>query len=107
MAFSDWRVSDLLGHDVVLHINGEERGRGTGAAVMGHPMNALVWFVHHMSARGRTLSAGQFATTGSCTGVIPVNAGKPCVAAFGPPGPVSVSFPPSRAGLPDRRDEYA
>ncbi|MFN4087894.1 MAG: 2-keto-4-pentenoate hydratase [Alphaproteobacteria bacterium] len=92
-AFTDWRGIDLLGHDVVLQINGEERGRGTGAAVMGHPMDALVWFVNYMSARGRTLRKGQFVTTGSCTGVVPVKAGEQCVADFGPLGKVSVSFP--------------
>lgn len=92
-AFSDWRNIDLLGHDVVLYINGEERGRGTGAAVMGHPMDALVWFVNHMSKKGMTLKAGQFVTTGSCTGVIPVKAGDRCVSDFGPLGKIEVSFP--------------
>ncbi|MET4698452.1 2-keto-4-pentenoate hydratase [Constrictibacter sp. MBR-5] len=92
-SFTDWRGIDLLGHDVVMTINGEERGRGTGAAVMGHPMDALVWFVNHMSANGRTLKAGQFVTTGSCTGVIPVKPGETCVADFGPLGKITVAFP--------------
>jgi 2-keto-4-pentenoate hydratase len=30
----------------------------------------LVWLANHLSARGAGLSAGQFVTTGSCTGMM-------------------------------------
>lgn len=89
---ADWRSVDVINTDVALTFDGAEVGRGTGEGMMGDPMTALVWFVNHMSAKGISLGAGQFVSTGSCTGVIP--APGPCVAVadFGPEGKVSVTL---------------
>ena len=46
-------------------VNGSEIASGTGADVMGHPLEALAWIANHFAARGRTLNAGEFVTTGS------------------------------------------
>jgi 2-oxo-3-hexenedioate decarboxylase/2-keto-4-pentenoate hydratase len=46
-------------------INGVEAGRGTGADVLGHPLNALVWLADHLAARGRTLREGEIVLLGS------------------------------------------
>jgi 2-oxo-3-hexenedioate decarboxylase/2-keto-4-pentenoate hydratase len=46
-------------------INGAEVGRGVGADVLGHPLNALTWLVNHLAARGPGLRAGEFVSTGS------------------------------------------
>ena len=46
-------------------INGVEAGRGTGADVLGHPLNALVWLADHLAARGRTLGEGEIVLLGS------------------------------------------
>ena len=77
---------------VVLTFDGVEKGRGRGAAMMGHPAQALTWFVNHLAQRGITLAAGAFVTTGSCTGVIPVQGPCHAVADFGPLGQVSARF---------------
>ncbi len=91
-SFRDWRGIDLIGQPVVLTIAGQERGRGTGASVMGHPVDALTWFANHVAARGNGLKAGQFVSTGSCTGIIPVEAPGQVVADFGPLGRVEATF---------------
>jgi 2-keto-4-pentenoate hydratase len=90
--YEDWRRFDLTGQDVVLRIDGAEAGRGTGASVMGHPVEALTWFANFLSGRGQTLKAGQFVSTGSCTGIIPVKPGASVVADFGPAGQVRAEF---------------
>jgi 2-oxo-3-hexenedioate decarboxylase/2-keto-4-pentenoate hydratase len=49
----------------VTRIGGAEVGRGVGADVLGHPLNALAWLVNHAAARGPGLRAGEFVSTGS------------------------------------------
>ncbi|MBV9566055.1 MAG: fumarylacetoacetate hydrolase family protein [Bradyrhizobium sp.] len=46
-------------------VNGSEVARGTGADVLGHPLQALAWLANHLAAEGRSLHAGQFVLTGS------------------------------------------
>jgi 2-oxo-3-hexenedioate decarboxylase/2-keto-4-pentenoate hydratase len=46
-------------------INGAEAGRGVGADVLGHPLNALAWLANQLAARGPGLRAGEFVSTGS------------------------------------------
>ncbi|MGY8961755.1 MAG: 2-keto-4-pentenoate hydratase [Alphaproteobacteria bacterium] len=38
---------------------------GQGDAILGHPLNALVWLANHLSTRGTTLQAGHIVTLGS------------------------------------------
>jgi 2-oxo-3-hexenedioate decarboxylase/2-keto-4-pentenoate hydratase len=49
----------------VTRVNGVEAGRGAGADVLGHPLNALTWLANHLAARGPGLRAGEFVSTGS------------------------------------------
>lgn len=46
-------------------INGVEVGSGTGADVLGHPLEALVWLANSIAARGAGLRAGEFVLLGS------------------------------------------
>ncbi len=89
---ADWRAFDTISTDVTLSFDGAEAGRGTGAAMMGDPVNALVWFVNHASAKGIDVKAGQFVSTGSCTGVIPAPAPVTAIADFGSAGKVQLSL---------------
>jgi len=61
----DWRRLDLAALTGITWINGEEVGRGRGADVMGHPLEALAWLANNMAARGKILHAGEFIFTGS------------------------------------------
>lgn len=48
-----------------MSIDGVEVGAGIGAAVMGHPLDALVWLSDSCSARGLTLRPGDVVLLGS------------------------------------------
>lgn len=62
----DWRKLDLGKLSGVTYINGVEAGRGTGALVMGHPLEALAWLANSRAKHGLVpLKAGEFVTLGS------------------------------------------
>ena len=46
-------------------INGQERGRGLGGDVLGHPLTALTWLANQLAAYGIGLRSGQVVLTGS------------------------------------------
>ena len=46
-------------------IEGVEQGRGKGADVLGHPLNALAWLADNRVERGRPLRQGMVVLTGS------------------------------------------
>jgi len=62
-----WQALDLAAIGGVLRINGNETGRGRGADIMGHPLNALAWLADLRAREGRPLKAGEFVTLGSIT----------------------------------------
>ena len=64
-----WKTSDLAEQAVRVAVNGKLLREGRGSNVLGHPLNALEWLVHSLSARGLGLKAGQFVTTGVTTEV--------------------------------------
>lgn len=89
---SDWRAHDLAAAGVSLIINGEVIAEGTGALALGSPLNVAVWLANNLSSRGIGIRAGEFVTTGTCTGVKPVKAGDQVTVDFGPIGKLEVSF---------------
>jgi 2-oxo-3-hexenedioate decarboxylase/2-keto-4-pentenoate hydratase len=60
-----WRDLDLEACCGRTLVNGEERGRGRGADIMGHPFNAVAWLANALIARGQSLRAGQIVLCGS------------------------------------------
>jgi 2-oxo-3-hexenedioate decarboxylase/2-keto-4-pentenoate hydratase len=70
--WQELHLPSLAGH---MHINGREVGRGTGAAVMGHPFEALAWLANSRSARGQGLRRGEFVFLGSLVETKWLNAG--------------------------------
>ncbi len=91
-AIPTWRAFDLAAQTVKLIVNGQILKEGSGAAVLGHPLNALQWLVETLNAKGLGLQAGQYVTTGVTTGVYEAHAGDRIRAEFGPVGSVSVDF---------------
>ncbi|MGH6954363.1 MAG: 2-keto-4-pentenoate hydratase [Alphaproteobacteria bacterium] len=87
-----WRPIDLARHTVALAVNGRTVSQGTGAAVLGDPVLALVWLANDRARRGGGLEAGQVITTGSCTGVYLAQAGDHVRADFGGMGVVDLNF---------------
>ncbi len=83
---------DFRDHGVVMRINGAERGRGVGSMALGDPLNSLLWLVNLLSRRGRGLAAGEWVSTGTCTGIEAVAPGDRAVADFGDLGVVEVTL---------------
>lgn len=69
---------------VVAKVDGAEVGRGTGAEVLGHPLEALVW----LTRQGVALRAGDLVSTGTCTGIARLAEGAVAEGDFGPLGRV-------------------
>jgi len=61
----DWRAVDLVAVEGVMTIDDVEAGRGTGADILGHPLNALAWLADHRAKLGTPLRAGEFVMLGS------------------------------------------
>jgi len=62
---ADWRSLDLTTLKGCLRINGEEVSGGIGADILGHPLDALVWFANARASRNMGIEAGTFVTLGS------------------------------------------
>jgi len=83
---------DLALVGCLLHVNGELTATGAGGAVLGSPVNALVWLANTLSENGVTLEAGHVVMPGAVTASVPVSAGTAVTARFGGIGSVSVTF---------------
>ena len=90
-AASGFDPERLVGAGGIMTVNGLVAGQGTGADVLGDPINALEWLVAHLKERGISLQAGQVITTGTLTQLASLSAGATAKAAFDGVGEVSVS----------------
>ena len=66
---------DLETIEAVVTINGQEAGRGFGSAVLGNPLNSIVWLAKKLGERGRHIRAGDIVMTGSFTRQFPIAPG--------------------------------
>ena len=64
----DWRRFDLASAQIDLYLNGQYVKSGYGRAAMGNPLTSLTWMANWLRERGQTLRAGEFVSTGTCTG---------------------------------------
>lgn len=88
-----WRQLDLLGHGITLKVDGKTIATGDGAKVPGGgPVHALVTLANNPPPWSGGLKAGQVVTTGSCTGMPPLEGGRDVVADFGSLGEVRIGF---------------
>jgi 2-keto-4-pentenoate hydratase len=60
---------------MTLRIDGEIVGEGTGAAVLGDPLEALAWLARWAIARGQPLRAGDIILTGALAPMAPLPPG--------------------------------
>jgi 2-keto-4-pentenoate hydratase len=65
----NWRGLDLPRQTATLLFDGAVKARGDGAAVLGNPLDALVWLANDLGRRGFGLKRGDAVTTGTCTGL--------------------------------------
>lgn len=87
----DWHSVNLAAVAGRTLIDGAERGSGTGADVMGHPLEALAWLANRLARRDLELKPGDIVLTGSVAPVIWIEK-YPCAAAVELDGLGSVSI---------------
>jgi 2-oxo-hept-3-ene-1,7-dioate hydratase/2-keto-4-pentenoate hydratase len=67
----------------VLLKNGDQEVSGTGAAVMGNPVNSVAWLANKLLSFGTELKEGQVLLSGSFVRAIPFGPGDTLTALFG------------------------
>ncbi|MFN0184185.1 MAG: 2-keto-4-pentenoate hydratase [Aquabacterium sp.] len=71
---------------------GRELAKAPGAAILGHPLNAVIWLAADLKRDGITLKAGDLLSLGSFSPPLPVAAGQSITVVYdGLPGQPSVS----------------
>ncbi len=83
---------DLAAEAVTLTRNGVEVGSGNGAAVLGHPAEAVAWLANKLAEYGIAIAAGQLVLPGAMCAAATVAAGETYRAVFTTIGEVSVRF---------------
>lgn len=76
-------AADLSTVPVQLRVDGDTVSTGTGAAAMGHPLDALAWLADELAKRGGGLQAGDLVITGGLTAAVPLRPGGVVQAVFG------------------------
>ena len=64
---TEWQGIDLAALNGRVMVDSVEQDAGKGAAVMGHPLEAVAWFLNMKAARGEILKEGEFILTGTLT----------------------------------------
>ena len=67
--FSSGATRDLDRLAVEMRVDGQVVGKGTGADVIGGPHASLLWLANMLRRRGG-LKAGEYVSTGTCTGLV-------------------------------------
>jgi 2-keto-4-pentenoate hydratase len=88
----DWKSIDFAKHPTALIVNREKTFPGSGAAVLGNPLNVVAWLANELPKFGRRLSRGDKITTGLTTDVYLANPGDHLAADFGPLGHVEMTW---------------
>lgn len=91
-AIRDWRRFDLANARIDLYLNGQFQKSGYGRVAMGNPLTSLTWMVNWLSERGKMLHAGEYVSTGTCTGHFFAARGDRLDVEYGEIGKVSVVY---------------
>ncbi|WP_377639332.1 2-keto-4-pentenoate hydratase [Oryzobacter terrae] len=89
---TDVGAVDLRLVGATFHRNGQVVGTGAGGAVLGSPVNSLVWLANTVGARGITLEEGDVVLPGAVCAMVPVAAGDTVTATFAGLGSVTARF---------------
>ena len=83
---------DLETIEARVFVNGQLAGTGTGAAVLGHPLNSVVWLAAKLAEYGRALRPGDIVMSGSFTRQFPIAPGDTIRTEFAGIGAVETSM---------------
>ncbi|MBV6272747.1 2-oxo-3-hexenedioate decarboxylase [Alcaligenaceae bacterium CGII-47] len=83
---------DLRTTGIVMEKNGQIVSLGAGAAVLGHPANAVAMLANHLGSRGACIPAGTLILTGGITEAVAVEAGDNITLHIQNLGSTSLSF---------------
>ncbi|HUC55890.1 MAG TPA: 2-keto-4-pentenoate hydratase [Streptosporangiaceae bacterium] len=94
-----WKLEglDLSAVGCLLSRDGRLAESGAGGAVLGNPLNAVIWLANTLAGREVTLRAGHVILPGSITASVPVAAGETITAVYAGLGTVTASFAGVRA----------
>ncbi|MDO4761619.1 MAG: fumarylacetoacetate hydrolase family protein [Corynebacterium sp.] len=84
--------NDLPSVTASMSLNNQEVGKGTGAAVMGHPLAPIAWLATILGEQGVSLKKDDIILSGSFCAAAPVIAGQSLSVDYGELGSLSVSF---------------
>lgn len=87
-----WRDVALSVNNVVIKVDGEVRGQGCCEAILGNPIDGVVWIANELSKQSIGLTKGQLVPIGTWTGLHFVKSGSSVVAEFGLLGTVQIAF---------------
>ena len=90
--YPGWRDIVFARHPVTLTINEERTLTGSGAAVLGNPLNVVAWLANELPRFGHRLRRGDRVTTGITTDIYLAKPGDRLAADFGPIGRVELAF---------------
>ena len=78
----DWRAFDLSRQKISIGVGDNLKHKGSGGAVLGDPITALLWLVNELSSLDIVLAKGQVVTTGTTTIPLPIEPGDEITADF-------------------------
>ena len=83
---------DLASCEFTLYVDDRVMSTGTGAACLGHPLNAAAWLARTLAQRGEMLRAGDIVLTGALGPMVTLAPGMHVRASIGGLGGVSFRF---------------